>query len=206
MPTISLYFNRKFEDKNWAGITYLLDCPQDSKNKAEWCLGRAPDCDLTISIKEISRRHAAVSYSYAGNRWSLQDLGSEQGTFLGGVRLKPGDLHPIAIGDRFYLGPHMVNVVEDEHDTAGMGLGPPTVGSTQPITEWPTPTDAPAAPPPSPPAAAPAPPPPRTEEDALYLFAQWFVTGETALGKLYRLLAASLLMAVFIIVVDWIRS
>jgi hypothetical protein len=202
MPSLTLFFPNDFADYKLAGETFQLDCPGSHQQSGEWVLGRDPASDLTIEIRNVSRRHAAISYSYAADRWGLQDLKSSEGTFIAGKRLTPGDLHPLNIGDRFYLADNMVNVVEDEHDTVGGLNGPPTVASTQPITQWPPSFDVPEQPPPSP-----APPPPaRSWADSLYFFLEWTVTAQTRAGKLYRLTVASVLVGLGVLVLHYLTQ
>jgi len=192
MPTITLYFADDFADENWRGISYQLDCPGGHKHGGEWILGRAPDNDLTISARNVSRRHAAIAYSYAADRWSIQDLGSSEGTFLHGKKLGPGDLHPLKIGDRFYLASNLINVVEDEQDTVGGDPGPPTVASTEPI-DW-----QPAA---DPPAPAPA-PAPASYADNIHFALHWLATPTTWLGGAVRFLVLALVSLVVVAVFD----
>ncbi|MGB3309963.1 MAG: FHA domain-containing protein [Nodosilinea sp.] len=180
---MTLYFADDFADVVWAGLPYQLDCPGENKSTGEWILGRAPTSDLTINIRNVSRRHAAIAYSYASDRWSVQDLGSSEGTFLNGRKLAPGDLHPLKIGDRLYLASNLINVVEDEQDTVGDG-GPPTIASTEPLDYLPP---APAPPPPA--------PPPRSWADTGYYALEWLFSARTATGKAYRLIVAALLVA-----------
>lgn len=191
MPSLTLFFADDFADENWRGLSYQLEVPGGKKG-GEWILGRAPTSDLTISIRNVSRRHAAIAYSYAADRWSVQDLGSSEGTFLAGKRLAAGDLQPLKIGDKLYLGPNLINVVEDEQDTVGGDAGPPTIASTEP-QDW-------RAVSPAAPAPAPAPPPPRTYADSLYYAVEWTFSGRTTAGKFYRLVVAGLLVTVVVVV------
>lgn len=193
MPSLSLYFAEDFADPLWKDITYQLDAPSPTNERGEWVLGRSPDTDLTIQIKNISRRHAAIAYSYAADRWTLEDLGSSRGTYLRGATLRPTNPETIRIGDRFYLAANLVSVVEDAQDTTGDDLGPPTVASTEPIIF-------------SAPAPAPAPAQPRTYADTAYFMAQWLFSGESLEGKVYRLLVIVGLSFFFVLIVDWVRQ
>jgi len=69
--------------------------------------GRAPECELPIDNPAVSRRHA--EFRVEGDRVTLQDLGSVNGSFVNGQRLrgdvvlKDGDL--VALGNlllKFY--------------------------------------------------------------------------------------------------------
>lgn len=48
-------------------------------------VGRDPDCDVPLENRSVSRRHALLEKTTDG--WSLRDLGSANGTFLGGDRV-----------------------------------------------------------------------------------------------------------------------
>src|SRR5437867_7916770 len=50
-------------------------------------IGRAEDCDLRIPHESVSRRHAILS---GRGGWHLEDLGSSNGTFSGGIELSRG--------------------------------------------------------------------------------------------------------------------
>jgi hypothetical protein len=67
-----------------------------------------PDIDLS-SDNGISRRHAQLTTD--GTRWWVEDLGSSNGTYVGGsvgplpaVPVPPGQKQEIAADDRVYLG------------------------------------------------------------------------------------------------------
>jgi DNA-binding response OmpR family regulator len=63
-------------------------------------LGRAPECDVVIEGRLISRRHAAISRE--GQGYTLEDLGSHNGTAVNGQRIAgPWKLHD---GDQIELG------------------------------------------------------------------------------------------------------
>jgi hypothetical protein len=195
MPTLSLFFHEHFADENWKDLTYQLQTPEDEHHHGktgEWVLGRHPASDLTIAIRNVSRKHAAISYSYAADRWSLEDLGSDGGTFLNGRRLKPGDRPSLAIGDQIYLSSNLITVVEDEQDTVG-DHGPPTVASTTPIDYRPVVEPAPA------PAPAPA---PKTYADTAYLALQWTITPTTPLGVAVRLVVVAMASLVVVLVLQ----
>ena len=62
---------------------------------ADHLVGRAPESGLRLDHDSVSWRHASVRWN--GRVWELQDLGSRNGTFVGGRRisgptaLKEGD-------------------------------------------------------------------------------------------------------------------
>ncbi len=63
-------------------------------------IGRASICDLRLQHPSISRRHAQLTRQ--GDRFTLKDLGSQNGTFVNRVKIV-GDLE-IRIGDEIALG------------------------------------------------------------------------------------------------------
>jgi DNA-binding NtrC family response regulator len=62
-------------------------------------LGRANDCDLRLQDEATSRHHASVELS--GEKVMLRDLGSANGTWVGGVRVSEVQL---VDGGRFKIG------------------------------------------------------------------------------------------------------
>lgn len=70
----------------------------------ELVIGRDEDCELSISDISVSRRHAKIRLD--GSAYVLEDLGSNNGTFVNGDRLSaplllsPGD--EIALGERTF--------------------------------------------------------------------------------------------------------
>ncbi len=59
------------------------DTPIQSKNS--YVIGRAPGCDIILDNIRVSRNHARLSQE--GGKWVLQDLGSQNGTFVNGKRI-----------------------------------------------------------------------------------------------------------------------
>jgi DNA-binding winged helix-turn-helix (wHTH) protein len=71
-----------------------------SLQEGENILGREREAIAWIDVHSVSRRHARIVVS--GDRATLEDLGSKNGTFLGGERVeKPSDLRD---GDRLRIG------------------------------------------------------------------------------------------------------
>jgi DNA-binding winged helix-turn-helix (wHTH) protein len=63
-------------------------------------MGRDPGVAVRIEAPGVSRRHARILA--AGGSFTLEDLGSKNGTYLGEVRLSPSA--ELADGDEFRLG------------------------------------------------------------------------------------------------------
>jgi pSer/pThr/pTyr-binding forkhead associated (FHA) protein len=53
-------------------------------------VGRDPDCDVPLGSRSVSRRHALVEKMPGG--WVVRDLGSANGTSVGGTRVKEAPL------------------------------------------------------------------------------------------------------------------
>ncbi|GBD35125.1 ABC transporter ATP-binding/permease protein [bacterium HR36] len=57
-----------------------------STAKRQWIIGRAPDCDIVVDHPQVSARHCRLTRTEAG--WVLADLGSTNGTYVNGVRIR----------------------------------------------------------------------------------------------------------------------
>lgn len=74
----------------------------------ELLIGRANTCALTIADRYLSRQHARISRRE--DRWSVEDLGSRNGTLLNGKRLAaPAELH---LQDVVQLSASLITVTE----------------------------------------------------------------------------------------------
>src|SRR5450631_4257292 len=62
-------------------------------------VGRDADCDVPLASRSVSRRHALIEKTADG--WSLRDLASANGTFLGGARVTEA---PLATGAALRFG------------------------------------------------------------------------------------------------------
>ncbi len=77
------------------GRRYLL-------NEARLVLGRDPvGAQLVVSDPSVSARHAALSVDLDEERYAIRDLGSRNGTFVNGVRVRSGALRD---GDKVFVG------------------------------------------------------------------------------------------------------
>jgi pSer/pThr/pTyr-binding forkhead associated (FHA) protein len=63
-------------------------------------VGRREDCDLRIPLGEVSRKHCRLIMD--GEAVRLEDLGSSNGTFHNGERVREATLAP---GDTVQIGP-----------------------------------------------------------------------------------------------------
>jgi pSer/pThr/pTyr-binding forkhead associated (FHA) protein len=70
-------------------------------------IGRRPDLELSLPYAPLSGVHArlvrASDSAAKTDHWLLEDLGSTNGTFVGGERLKPGVKHPVIAGMQIKL-------------------------------------------------------------------------------------------------------
>ncbi len=64
----------------------------------ETVIGRASDCDVTVNDTRISRHHLQITIK--GNQASIEDLGSTNGTFVNGERVKK---RALANGDQVHI-------------------------------------------------------------------------------------------------------
>jgi hypothetical protein len=65
-------------------------------------LGRAPENDIQVRDKSISRRHLRIERK--GGRYFIRDLGSKNGTFIDGARIVPETEYEVTEGRPFALG------------------------------------------------------------------------------------------------------
>ena len=61
-------------------------------------IGRAPECDIPVTVDEISRRHVQLKPTSDG--LAVEDLGSANGTYVNGQRMQTGFMKP---GDELRL-------------------------------------------------------------------------------------------------------
>lgn len=69
-------------------------------NKADYILGRSPDCDLVVNDNSVSRKHCRISLRH-DEPW-VSDMESRNGTYLNGIKLD--DERPLRDGDVIKLG------------------------------------------------------------------------------------------------------
>ncbi|HEY4056456.1 MAG TPA: SpoIIE family protein phosphatase [Kofleriaceae bacterium] len=62
-----------------AGRTFPLDA-------GEYVIGRRSDCQIFVPDMSVSRQHARIIAN--GDAWCLEDLGSNNGTYINGVRIQ----------------------------------------------------------------------------------------------------------------------
>lgn len=97
-------FNRplalRFVSGKFQGSEYPLT------EAGEMLVGRSGDVQIVLAEDMVSRRHARIWYD--GSRISIEDLGSTNGTFVNGEKIKRTDLKE---GDRVLIGSSIFKVV-----------------------------------------------------------------------------------------------
>ncbi len=71
-------------------------------------VGRSADCDLRLPDPNVSRHHVAVCRDH--DAVFLEDLGSSNGTRMGGTKLATGERRPLALTEAVELGSSMLMV------------------------------------------------------------------------------------------------
>lgn len=71
-------------------------------------IGRKANCDLRIPLTSVSRQHCQVAVD--GEKISVKDLGSSNGTYHNSVRVQEASLSP---GDELVVGPVVFTLVVD---------------------------------------------------------------------------------------------
>jgi len=98
MPKISVMFGSNVESE------YTL-------KKDEIKIGRAMDCDIVVDNLGVSRHHCTIVHE--GDDWVVVDGGSNNGTYVGGQKIKR---HALKHADRVVLGKH--SLLYDAHGEA----------------------------------------------------------------------------------------
>jgi len=88
---------------------------EEPKPQASWIIGSAKDCNLRVPKDTVSGHHCRLAH--AGNGFTVEDLGSTNGTYLDGVKLEPGKPVRVAHGAKVTLG----RLVEMPWPVAGNG-------------------------------------------------------------------------------------
>ncbi len=81
-----------------------IDAPPEiySLYKREFTIGRSDECDIILRGGKVSRIHARLARE--GGMWRLEDLGSTNGTFLAGKKLKSGEVGAWPAGGKVQIG------------------------------------------------------------------------------------------------------
>lgn len=65
-------------------------------------VGRSPSAQIVVPLGDVSAEHALIAWGRDG--WTVRDLGSRNGTWVGGRQLEPGERAPLTRGDTILLG------------------------------------------------------------------------------------------------------
>ncbi len=103
-----------------ARLEFALDRPVMS-------LGRAPENDLVVDHPSVSRHHAR--FLVEENQVKVQDLGSSNGTFVGGARLEVDKPVPLLPGAEWFVGQVPAQVILPALPLEAM----PTIVSARPV-------------------------------------------------------------------------
>ena len=93
--------------------------------EADHIVGRAQTSALCINERYVSAQHAILRFT--GDHWELRDLGSRNGTFLNGERLKAGEEHTVRVGSQIAFG-KLEQVWEMVDDAAPLAMAVPLDG------------------------------------------------------------------------------
>ena len=74
-------------------------------------IGRNDNCDLVLDDTQVSREHAEIRQQ--GDRFSITDLGSTNGTFLNNERLQSQQPTPLSTVDALRIGNHALRLFDN---------------------------------------------------------------------------------------------
>lgn len=83
--------------------------------EGEYIIGRRSDCQIFVPDMRVSRQHARLRAD--GTRWAVEDLGSNNGTYVNGQRLTAPQA--VAHGDEITIASNRIRVEAADADTHG---------------------------------------------------------------------------------------
>ena len=89
----------------------------------EYVIGRRSDCQIFVPDMRVSRQHARLWRD--GEGWSLEDLGSNNGTFINGVRLQARA--QLRHDDEILIANNKIRVEAQDHPSEQRGVEPQAV-------------------------------------------------------------------------------
>lgn len=87
-----------------------LDSERILVNRESFTIGRQPDNDWVLNSDRVSRHHLQIDYNPDENACYVTDMGSANGTYLNGERLKKGERHMLIQGDNLMIDDRSFNV------------------------------------------------------------------------------------------------
>jgi len=94
-------------------MAWFLDLPQGRQRLADgrYVVGRDPGCNIVVKSPEVSGRHAELIVR--GSDVSIRDLGSRNGTFVGGQRLTADSPAILTAAARVMFGTTSVGIAPE---------------------------------------------------------------------------------------------
>ena len=99
--------------------------------EGEYVIGRRSDCQIFVPDMRVSRQHARLWRD--GESWSLEDLGSNNGTFINGVKLQSA--MPLKHDDEITIANNRIRVEAAEHASHPDGTSRPPEGGAVTIVD-----------------------------------------------------------------------
>src|SRR5256885_7737760 len=81
--------------------------------EGEYVIGRRSDCQIFVPDMRVSRQHARLWKN--GEGWTLEDLGSNNGTYINGVRLQSAT--ELRNDDEIVIANNRIRVDASDHAT-----------------------------------------------------------------------------------------
>jgi len=144
-PTVSVVYTPRETVRDDQTLTRTLPAPggprlllfweggsdvRELRGQVRLVFGRGDECDVRIRHDSVSRKHAVV---HGKGPWSIEDLGSSNGTIVGGKKLTPGEACVLEPGVVVSLG--AARLLLDESSTPTAQVAPPTAPGTLPNAE-----------------------------------------------------------------------
>ena len=121
------------------GWVLLITSPQEARAvplpaAGALVIGRDPSCDVALDHERVSRRHTRIAI---GAAWTVEDLGSRNGTLVNGVAAKGAT--PFVPGEPIAIGPFTAVVVPRAVSAVRTAIGASSGTIEDPALTRPTP-------------------------------------------------------------------
>lgn len=108
---------------------------QDNKTvvnlvREDYSIGRAPECAIRLTERNISRRHATLRRTQGGYR--VEDLHSYNGVYVNGVRV--ASRQELGHRDLIQLGDYRIQVIDEALETQEQSFSPYPGGTVMPAS------------------------------------------------------------------------